>query len=115
MASINWQSILDSSTVEEAIEKFYAIILKVIDSHAPYKWIKIKEKTAEWITNEFLSLIDTRNFRMKQYRKCRTELNWRLRAEAIRIVDLTKKQLKREYIESSLNANKNNPKRLGKP
>ena len=29
---------------------------------APYKWIKIKEHTADWITNEFLSVVDTRNF-----------------------------------------------------
>ncbi len=76
-----WQEVLTAETVDEAVEIFYDIFLKIIDQHAPYKWIKIKEKTAEWITNEFLSLIDTRNFRMKKYRKCRTDLNWRLRQE----------------------------------
>ena len=35
MSSVNWQAVLTSSKVEEAIENFYAIILKIIEICPP--------------------------------------------------------------------------------
>ena len=51
---------------------------------------------------------------MKKFRQSPTALNWRLRAEAIRIVNYTKKALQREHIDNALKTNKGNSKETWK-
>ena len=55
-----WDFILDMNDVDQALETFMINLERIINTHAPYKWIKCKEEMAKWITNEFLGLIDVR-------------------------------------------------------
>ena len=51
---------------------------------------------------------------MKNFRKCPTALNWRLRHEAIYIANQSRKALQRQYVENALQASKGNSKETWK-
>ncbi len=67
---------------------------------------RTKHERAKWVTDEFLSLLDTRKYRMHRYRTTPTPLNWRLRQEAIKVAHDFKIALQREYAEESLRQSK---------
>ena len=78
ISQIAWSPLLQCSDANTALDMFHRLLLVVIDKHAPYQFIKAREDSAKWITNEFLSLLDGRNNRIKKYEKYLTQINWQL-------------------------------------
>ena len=54
---VDWQDVLDSNSVHEAFYHFNSKLMVVIDNIAPLKYIRIKQRTAPWVTGEILDLI----------------------------------------------------------
>ena len=55
------------SEPDDALDIFYGLILKVLDSHAPYKQKRVKHKNQkEWFTNEIAQAIHKRNYAKKE-------------------------------------------------
>ena len=100
----DWYPVLNTEDPETAVSMFYHILLAIIDKHAPYKFIKTKGGCAKWVTNEFLSLLDNRRYRLDLYNKYPTDDNWQLKEEAIRLVRNMKLHLQQEHIQDPLNA-----------
>ena len=98
--AIDWSMVLECTTVQEALDLFYRKLLAVIERHAPYKYIKCRDNNVKWITNEFLGLLDERNHRLNEYKQHPSQLNWRLRQEAIYHVREMKCELQQEYVNN---------------
>ena len=79
-----WDFILNITTLDLAIDKCMNTLTKVFDKYAPYKWIKCKGQQAKWVTNEFLGLIDAREYHMKKCRKTSSIVNKQNKQHVIR-------------------------------
>ncbi len=90
------------NNVNTALDAFKNIVLPIIDKHAPYKWMNLREKTALWVTNEPLSYIDEREFRCRKYNKQPTDANFLLKQECIRRVRRMCQMLQRNYLAQSI-------------
>ena len=73
ISTTDWSPVFDSTDVNTAVECFNIIYGALLDKHMPWKCIKTRIHSAPWITGEFLSLIDAREFHTKNYNKCPCE------------------------------------------
>ena len=112
LSNIDWTQVMQASDVDEATACFNFEIMKVINKHLPFKKIRTRINSAPWLTGEFLSLIDAREYASKQYSKCPCQLHLARKKETQRLVQRTKNQLKRNYVETTLNKYRNDPKKL---
>ena len=98
-------------TVNEAVNSFNFIMMEIINDLLPFKRIRTRINSAPWVTGEFLSLIDAREYKNSQYNKCPCQHHLEQKKEAQRLVQRTKNQLKRNYVKVTLNKYKNDPKK----
>ena len=56
----DWSSIYNSRDIEECVDMFYNILNRVIEHHAPFKWIHCRNRKLPWVSNELLGQIDNR-------------------------------------------------------
>ena len=91
---IDWSLVLNSQNTDEALDNFLALLMNVMDTHAPFKQIRCREKGAEWVTNELLGLIDVREYRQKEYNKNPKDQHFRLWHELFMDVKHVKKEFK---------------------
>ena len=91
---------------------FNFLFLQVINKHLPYKKIIARENSAQWVTGDFLSLIDACEYKSSMYNKCPCPKHLLQLKETQRLVQKTKNQLKRNYVENTLDKFKNDPKKL---
>ena len=90
ICQIDWSDVINSTNVNEAIEKCISLFTPVIDRHARFKHINCYEKGAEWITDELLAMIDTRQYHEDGSNQHPTEENFQLKKESARAVSQMK-------------------------
>ena len=78
----------------------------------PFKKKRVRAYQPPWMSNELLRLIDRREYLAKQYRKCPCDLHQYLRDKARQDCVKLNNDLKRNYIEKSLERHKDNPKKI---
>ena len=61
LLSTDWNNVLLSDNVNEAWHNLKTIFLSVLDSIAPVKQIKVKQRSEPWIHSEVLQCIQERN------------------------------------------------------
>ena len=100
--------------VDDAYKHFSEIILKVIDSVAPLKEVRIPNSTQPWVDNTILEKIRLRNRLDKKFKKSKLEVD-RLNRNHVRS-QLQKliRTRKREYVTEKLTENINKPRDLWK-
>jgi hypothetical protein len=76
LLSTDWSPVIHSDDVSVAWNNFKAIFLNVIDSLAPVKQIRTKQRTEPWITAEVLSSIRERNRAFYNFRNHKTDDNF---------------------------------------
>ena len=112
VAGINWEELKTCNDLDEAVSLFNFEFMKVVNLHMPYKRIRTRVEQAPWVTNEHLSLIDRREYLGKKFDKCPCEMHLKLKKDAERMCDRLNAQLKRDYIENTLDKHRDNPKKL---
>lgn len=65
---MDWSNVLQCKDVNEAWCSFKHMFLEVADKVAPFKDIRIKEKTEPWVNKVILKAIQTRNRRYDKFR-----------------------------------------------
>ncbi len=101
--SADWSSVTEEELdVNRATINFYKIPLTIIDKHAPYKDIRCKGPLPTWFTNELMSLIDDRTYRLRKHKKSPMPENYRLRQEDITLVNQMKRELQRDHAKKHL-------------
>ncbi len=110
--SADWTPVFTSNNVDDAVTNFNFIFTNILNKNLPLKKIRVRESTVPWITNEYYSLIDLKEYKSKQYKKCPCPLHLNEKKDAQRQLQRMKNQLKRNYIETVLDKYKHNSKKL---
>lgn len=72
---IDWSDVFDAITVDEKVNRFNAVLLKLYDKHAPLRPVKIKHLPAPWLTNEIRSLMHKKVIAKAKLKNRVTDLN----------------------------------------
>ncbi len=112
VGNIDWSAVHQATNIEDAVAIFNQELLAVIDKHLPWKRIRIRKFSAPWVSNEYLSFVDRREYCSRQYRKCPCEHHLALKKMARRECNRLRDQLKRDYLRKTLERFHNNPKKI---
>ena len=73
---MDWPNVLQCKDVDEAWCSFKRMFLEMVDKVAPYKEIRIKQRTEPWINDDILKAIQARNRKYDTFRAQKDEQNW---------------------------------------
>ena len=86
--------------------------LSVLDKIAPFKTIRIKQRTQPWMSTEMIKLINLRDTYLRQFRKSKNQSDYELFIYHRNQVKYKKEKDKSQYYINVVNENKNRPKKL---
>ena len=114
LTQVDWSPVLSSQDANSAWLNFKSIFLKALDIIAPTKLIRIKQRSAPWITTSILEKIGLRDFYLSEYNKNKTKndlkhLYCKLRNEIHRDIN----DAKSNYLKGKLEENITKPKNYG--
>ena len=62
LSQVDWDLLVESSNdVNEAVEKWSALLSLIIEKHAPMRTIKVSDKLTPWLTTHFRKLARSRD------------------------------------------------------
>ncbi len=93
--STDWTDVTLATDINIASIAFDRIFTGLLDKHLPWKRICVR---APWISNEFLSLIDARQYHTRQFNLCPCQAHFEARRQSHILVQQMKNKLKRDYI-----------------
>ncbi len=67
MDRVDWSPVFACADVDESCKVLTKMFVEIIDLFAPYKWVNCRGKSAEWVTNDFLGLVDYKHFRCRKF------------------------------------------------
>ena len=74
----DWTDVLNSVDADLAWVRFKSILLSVLDKIAPFKTIRIKQRTQPWMSTEMIKLINLRDNYLRQFRKSKNQSDYEL-------------------------------------
>ena len=112
LETVDWSSVSQCTTADNAWNGFKSIFLENIDKHAPSKVVRIKVRTEPWIDAEILNNIKVRDKRLRHFRITNDEQHFKeYKIERNKVQRLVK-SAKRDYFSNQVTEHKNNPKKL---
>lgn len=103
--ALDWDNLVQSSTVDEKVETFNRSVLQLIDAHAPLRAVRVKRPPAPWITPGVRMAMRRRDRAFRRYRRDRSEETWNLYKLARNRCNQMVRASKRRYIcENVLNS-----------
>jgi hypothetical protein len=110
---VDWTQIYDIVNVDEAWTKFKNLLITVIDSIAPVKQVRIKQRSEPWLTSSILLLIKERDKLLSTFKKNRQDPDlYKMYCKVRNQVQRDVKKAKSGYFLNKIEENKNNPKKL---
>ena len=67
--NIDWSDVFSCDTVDKAWDKFKSILLEILDKVAPYKEVRVKQRTKPWLSSEILNLIRQRDKYLRKFKR----------------------------------------------
>ena len=102
----DWTDVLNSVDADLAWVRFKLIFLSVLDKIAPFKTIRIKQRTQPWMSTEMIKLINLRDNYLRQFRKSKNQSDYELFIYHRNQVKYKEKD-KSQYYINVVNENKN--------
>ncbi len=112
LSNAYWSDVFDASNVDKAVATFNFIFLKCVNTHLPWCRIRSRRDRAPWVTSEYLSLIDTREYWARGYRKNPIFEILLKKQMAVRACNTMRRELKQNFVEQSLSKHQHNPRKL---
>ena len=112
--SVDWLEFYSSTCVDTALTIFCNTFTDILDSIAPIKTIRIKQRTEPWMTDNILQNIRERNRTFYNFRKTKSHLLYKKYCQLRNKVQRLVKEAKQNYIDSEIEENKHKPKLLWK-
>ena len=69
LSSLDWTKVSNDVNVNDSWKTFHEMFLEILDSVAPVKNVRLKQRTEQWFTGDILRSISVRDKAWKQYRK----------------------------------------------
>ncbi len=110
--SVDWSEVTDCDDVNMAWSNFESIFIKILDSVAPIKQVRLKQRAEPWFTSEILDLILERDSLLRHFKKSKSSDDYKCYCKLRNKVQRTVKKAKSDYLSSQIEENKNNPKKL---
>jgi hypothetical protein len=109
----DWSSVLLSSNVDAALDQFLLIFKGILNEIAPFRDIRVKQRTEPWVNTDILAGIRKRDDLFRRFRndRSRTDLYQdycKTRNKVQRDVELVKQY----YFRDKIDQNRNNSKKL---
>ena len=114
LSEVNWSDVFECRDVDSAWNTFKVKFISVLDTIAPTKQVRLKQRTAKWMNSEILDLIKKRDFFWAKHKKSKDSAVYegyiRLRNQVRYKTDKAKSHF---YIDA-IQENQNNPRNLWK-
>ena len=112
LSKVNWFPVIDCDDVDVAWSNFKTMFTCVLDSIAPVKTIRVKQRTESWFDDDIYNGIRSRDKALRDFKVSKEESKYslykKLRNDVQRRID----KAKENYFKETLNENKDNPKKL---
>ena len=109
---INWFSVLQSDDIEFAWSEFKTNFLNTLNSIAPFKETRLKQRTEPWIDDEILVSIRKRNKLFSELKKTRDAAKFSEFKKARALTRRLLENAKASFVTNKLEEEKSNPKKL---
>ncbi|KAK3915830.1 RNA-directed DNA polymerase from mobile element jockey, partial [Frankliniella fusca] len=106
-----WEGMFTCVDIDEKVEMFNGILLKIYDEHAPFKSFVCKHQPKPWVTQEIVSVIKQRDMAYKRYRRSRTQCDLVVYKSLRNTVNRIRRDAKMKYALTVFNSSKS-PKDL---
>ena len=103
LAAIDWDktwSQLDN--VNQKLDKFLSVYLKLCNKHAPYVTVRRKQKGSPWINDEYIMIARERDYNKKKFDKCKEDTYFERYKYYRNKANNLHKKLKRAYYRKEL-------------
>ena len=114
LSQINFPKYIDFDNINVAYYHFVELVTNIIHEIAPVKEIRIRKDTQEWVDNEVLEGIRTRDKLLTKFRSSKTHVDYVNFKKARNHVQNLIKKKKKYFIVGKLNENVGKPKELWK-
>nr|CAH7733641.1 unnamed protein product [Callosobruchus chinensis] len=98
----NLDSIFYIYDIDEKVNSFCEMLLRIFDKHIPLKTVKVTKKRAPWLNNEIKSMMSDRDRAKAKLRKHRTEETWNEYKRLKNLVNHKVSYLKNSYFNNIL-------------
>ena len=109
----DWTDVHNSVDADLAWVSFKSSYVSVLNNIAPYKTIRIKQRTQPCMSTEISKLINLRVNYLRQFRKFKNQSDYELLIYHRNQVKYKKEKNKYQYYINVVNENKNRPKNYG--
>ena len=83
-------------TIDEKWEYWRSLVLSVVDDHAPFVKVRVRQDSLPWITEEVRRVMRARNYFRKKFRKTKDPTEWE---HFRKLCNLVKRQLKDAIVD----------------
>ncbi|KAG7304918.1 hypothetical protein JYU34_010320 [Plutella xylostella] len=99
---IQWSDMQDLPDVDDKVAFLCSNVIKLFDTHAPVRPVKLKHRPTPWITDTIRKFMVKRDRAFRRYKKSRTEENWSACKAARNRCNQMCRNAKRQYITEQL-------------
>ncbi|XP_046841919.1 uncharacterized protein LOC124436037 [Xenia sp. Carnegie-2017] len=107
-------SIFDTTDVNAQLNIFNDVLQSTLDSHAPVKTIRVRNRPCPFVTRYIKQLMDNRNSLHRRFLQTRDALDWEKYKASRNTVKRVLTEAERSYTFQEVQENKNNPRSLWK-
>ena len=107
-------SIFTESEVNSKLKKFNDVLLSTLQSHAPIKTIRVRNRPCPYITQSIKDLMTYRDKLHRKFKLSRDNTDWISYRNARQSVKIALKKAEKEYVRGEVSAHKNNTASLWK-
>jgi hypothetical protein len=83
-SSMPWNDIVNCPSIDQKINSFNSLITSLYDRHAPYKYVRSKNKPSPWMNDEIRALMSQRDTAYRKFRKNKSLEGMRLKYKHLR-------------------------------
>ncbi len=112
LSEADWSGIIDNDDVDSAWSCFHDIFTNILDTIAPVKEVRIKQRTEEWMTSDILDGINERDSLLQTFKKGNDQTVYKKYCSVRNRVQRDIKRAKANYFQDKIEEYKNNSKKL---
>ena len=114
LGNSSWSNVLDSHDVEESWSYFKHNFMSVLDRLAPFKELRVKQRSESWLTSDILELIRQRDRCLAKFRRSKSQSDYDQFLYLRNQVRYKKDKAKSKHYIDAVYENQNRPKKLWK-
>ena len=112
--SIRLLSIFDTTDVNAQLDIFNDVLQSTLDSHAPVRTIKVRNRPCPFVTRDIKQLMENRNSLYRRFLQTRDVLDWEKYKASRNTVKRVLTEAERSYTFQEVQQNKNDPRSFWK-